>query len=106
MPSGKRTRYFVHRDGFEDGTAYVRYEGEESYLVVVERASRQLRSDVQRVEAGYWRELTRAQAAEVLHKKRGAKFTTGKHLELSPSVPAVAAPPYEGKADPSRQEHD
>lgn len=71
MPKGKRTRFLVHRDGFQDGTAYVRYEGDSSYLVIVERAERELRSDLQRVGDGHWRELTPKQADELLRQKRG-----------------------------------
>ena len=70
MPRGRRTRYFVHRDGFKDGTAYVRYEGESSYLVIVQRSTRELRSDVQRCKDGIWRELTAQQAADVLRQQR------------------------------------
>lgn len=85
MPKGKRTRYFVHRDGFQDSTAYVRYEGTNSYLVVVERVERELRSDVQRVAAGHWRELTASQAAAILQKKRG-----GYALLQTPEQPVVS----------------
>lgn len=74
MPRRKRTRYFVHRDGFQDGTAYVRYDGTSSYLVVVEHATRELRSDVQRVEDGHWREISASQAADVLHRKPHTGF--------------------------------
>lgn len=69
MPKGKRTRYFMHRNGFKDGTAYVRYDGTSCSLVVVQRATRELRSDLQRVAAGHWRELTAGQAAAVLQRK-------------------------------------
>jgi hypothetical protein len=84
MPKGKRTRYFVHRDGFEDGTAFVRYEGLNSHLVIVERAERELRSDLQRVEAGLWRELTPRQATEILRKKRPMNMSGTRRLPRHP----------------------